>query len=622
MNLVISLIILLVFSVFIWVVFFKNSTTANADVIEESDMDKFQESVLCTLVLDEVDNILQMDYSTLNLNKFETVKNERNRSHLRISSRACSQGDLSAKMYMIDTVRNILETKGGINENTINYTITFDNFEQLTNRDKYDILLYIYTQKYGVDGLAEFIKRNNLDKPYGKGSDLHYEFSTDDLNLMFKRHEKWVNNLDYYDKLDILAHRIYSMTFGLGVICDTRDQNIDGLNCGTSGIPDSFYIRKEDMDDYRGTKGELPLMSYNAIWVMYKGKLIHFSCIGFGSQRELERVSKLIYRYDDPGTLDRSRGYIVNFMKDGSRVTVARPDMSESWVFHVRKFDTASKMPLHEMYPYKGNNKLITLLKWLVTGYRNLAITGEQGSGKSTLLGSLVQFLPASVGIRVQEMAFELRLRKIYPKRNIETFRETNTVSAQNGIEFIRKTDGTVGVFGEIAQTIVAALGIELGQVGLKQIIFTHHAKTAYDLVEWFRDAMIKESGFNNEEIVAKTVARVLNFNVHVRKSISGERYISRVTEIVPRSAEAYPAKLEDAQKQYYYRQTDRQIFDCVDILVFEDGEYVFKNMISDYSINEILDNLEDDDKVLFKAMLKGIEQELNERAVAERAVS
>ena len=67
-------------------------------------------------------------------------------------------------------------------------------------------------------------------------------------------------------------------------------------------------------------------------------------------------------------------------------------------------------------------------MRWLIKGCKVIAITGEQGSGKSTLLKYLISFIDPTYTLRVQELIFELNLRKLYPKRNILSFRETQTV--------------------------------------------------------------------------------------------------------------------------------------------------------------------------------------------------
>lgn len=610
MNTVLSIIVLLTFgAVIYW--FFLRDGKQDLESFATDDVDHFSEEYLKEATIDAFDEILQTDYEAFNLNKFETIKNKRNQSKLNQSLKHCSHGNISNKMYVKEYIKDLLQRRLGITPETICNVIPFDNPKALTAQDKFDILLHAYKAKYDNFALSEMIEQNGLDVPRGEGVGIYYEINSLDIDSVFKRQQKMIENLDYADFLAIVAQRVYQRSYGLGAIDDIRDMVIDGINCGTSGIPSTFYMYGADAR-FGADKYELPLTSYNAIWLMYHGKMINLSFLGFLTERELQRVAKLVYRYDSPGTLDADKGYIVNFMQDGSRVGVARPPFCESWVFFIRKYDAASKLPLQELYPYDGVEKLVETLRWIVSGCQNVALTGEQATGKSTLLSSLIQFIPMSFSIRVQEMAFELHLRKLYPRRNIVTFRETSTISGQEGIDFSKKTDGTTSVFGEVAQAAVATLAIQLGQVGSAQVMFTHHAKTVDDLVESFRDNMIEAAGYNNEKIVEKTVARVLNFDVHISKTVAGNRYVERITAISPKSSEAYSNDLDNATMQYYYRSTDRRIFESYDILVYRNGEYVYETDFPRERVDDILRKLSDTEKVQFRKYLERVHAEVS----------
>lgn len=96
-------------------------------------------------------------------------------------------------------------------------------------------------------------------------------------------------------------------------------------------------------------------------------------------------------------------------------------------------------MPLEVLYPFEFVDKLKELLSFTIAGCMNTGLTGQQATGKTTCLMSLIYYLPAALSIRLQEMAFELYLRKVYPNRNIMTFVDTPTVSAKAGIALQKK---------------------------------------------------------------------------------------------------------------------------------------------------------------------------------------
>ena len=168
----------------------------------------------------------------------------------------------------------------------------------------------------------------------------------------------------------------------------------------------------------------------------------------------------------------------------------------------------------------------------------------------------------------------------------------------------MKKTDADVGILGEVAEAPVAALGIQMAQVGFRQLLFSHHGKTVRDIICALRDNLLTAGGYSNEMIAEQTVVSVLNFNVHLNRTVMGKRYVERVTEIIPHVDEPYAAAMDDATKQYYYRKTDRQTFDQRDIMVFENDQFVFKNEISEDNVNAIKYFLTDEEQQRFELFL------------------
>ena len=62
------------------------------------------------------------------------------------------------------------------------------------------------------------------------------------------------------------------------------------------------------------------------------------------------------------------------------------------------------------------------------------------------MLMAMIENIYDTMNIRVQETAFELHLRKIYPYHNILSLRETDTISGQEGLDVQKKTDGGVNI--------------------------------------------------------------------------------------------------------------------------------------------------------------------------------
>jgi pilus assembly protein CpaF len=305
-------------------------------------------------------------------------------------------------------------------------------------------------------------------------------------------------------------------------------------------------------------------------------------------------------------------------MKDGSRVVVVRPSMSETWAFFVRKFDV-KRATLEQIVKFDGKEETIELLKFLVKGARIIALTGEQGCGKTTMLMAMIENIYETMNLRITETAFELHLRKIYPTRNILSMRETETISGQECLDVQKKTDGSVNIIGEVATDPVASWMIQSAQVASKFTLFTHHAKTFPNLITALRNSMLRAGTFKDEKTAEEQVVQVLNFDIHLLKDFRGRRYIERITECIPveekneytfdhrkeKTLEGKLTKFMDNATIYFSKTTNRELYKYRNILEFHDDSYVLVNPISEYNITEMRNNMEENDVVAFDAFLE-----------------
>ena len=404
--------------------------------------------------------------------------------------------------------------------------------------------------------------------------------------------------------------------------------NIDGVSGGVSGLPESFLsqVAQTSDSDYLTQVSEHKVpRACDSIWIFFQGKSIRLAFLSFGTESELKRVCQNIYKYNNPGQLSDTNGYKINEMKDGSRVVVVRPSFSETWAFFVRKFDV-KRSTLEQWFKGEpGCDESIELLKYLVKGARIISITGEQGCGKTTMLMGMIENIYETMNIRVQETAFELHLRKIYPTRNILTFRETDTISGQEGLDVQKKTDGSVNIIGEVATDPVASWMIQAAQVASKFTLFTHHAKTFPNLVTALRNSMLRTGVFKNEKTAEEQVVQVLNFDIHLSKDFRGKRFVERITECIPiedkneytfdhrkeKTLEGKFDKFFDNATHYFEKVTDKQLYTYRNILEYVDGEYIITNPITEENLRGMRDNMDETDVEGFERFIERDERVL-----------
>lgn len=511
---------------------------------------------LVSEITNTFNQILRENIYETNLNRTEFAHLEENKRKLRSALKTCATGDNVAKEFVKDAIRDILLERYKVTTVTINQIINFADISKLSVWDKFQIILYGYAKEYRNEALKNLILENNLDEAKFKDNQpAPYEISEKDIDIIFLNCSI---RLTFLDQVNILTQRIYSLYKGLGIADDIRDMDIDGVSGGVSG--------KTAKD--------------KTLWIFFEGKSINMSFLKFESERELERICHNIYRYNQPGHLSRSRGYIVNDMKDHSRVVVARPPFCESWVFFVRKFNKDIYHSVYDLFDQENSRRIIELLIFLVKGCRNCAITGTQGSGKTTLLMSLIEFINPSYNIRIQELAFELHLRDIYPDRNIVTFRETDSINGQKGLDLQKKTDGAVNILGEVASSPVVGWMIQMGLTASLFTLFTHHAKTTESLVNAMGNALLSEGIFQNEVAARRQVTEVVNFDIHMGMNFKGERYIEKITEIVT----------DSSQIGYHFNE----------IAEYSQGSYQFKSRISTDTSKEIIKSLNESEGQVF----------------------
>ncbi len=167
----------------------------------------------------------------------------------------------------------------------------------------------------------------------------------------------------------------------------------------------------------------------------------------------------------------------------------------------------------------------------------------------------------------------------------------------------MKKTDGTVIILGEVASHIAANWLVETSQIS-KMTMCSHHAQTTEDLVDNLKIAQLRVGGFHNELLAEQQVIKAINIDIHM-ENVDGHRYISRITEIVPITEKDYPLKFIPAALEFFKRNTDRNSYETVDILRYEEGKYVLKNTFSRRAYDRILKNLNTEEKKEFMQLFR-----------------
>ncbi len=552
-------------------------------------------------VADEFSTALKENLKEQNLTRRELEARESAKQELRVSLKESAYGNPTAKKYIKNFIKDIIRGKQiNITEETVDNVLNFLQPSRLSSRDKFEIMLHFYMKEFKDKGFTQMVEDYGwLSPKVDVDENISYEVTDRQLDEAFDDFLKSIPHISYDDKLDIISQRVFSEYKGFGSVDILFDNSIDEIDCGVSGIPQNrFDIKNIDIENTE--------FSYDSIWVVVNGINLKLSFLTLESQDELVRICSNIYKYNAPYCLSRRKPEVVSTMKDGSRVVVVRPPVSDSWAFFVRKFDSMPSLSPSVVLGDPNNEVPLTLIKWLIKGYSNIIITGMQGTGKTTLLKSLISFFPKFLNIRVQELEFETNLRYTYPDRNIVTLQETDNVTAQEGLNLQKKMNGSCNILGEIATAEAASWLIQTSKVASLFAMGTHHAKTTVDLVTALRNNLLDSkggAGFTNEAAAEDMVARAINIDIHMEQ-VRGHRFCSRITEIIPINDRRYPSEMPQNKDlsieekltldtiENQKRVTDRALFETKDLVVFENGKYVFKCLPSSDLMEHMFNSL------------------------------
>lgn len=551
--------------------------------------------------------VIVKDDDTLNLSDAEFNALFARKNKIRTALVDCVHGIEKAKIIVIEIMKDFIVEK--VDSKKVSELLGLVEGMIPTDEVMFEIILYRYKRQHDKDALSKLIKKYGWEKERAStnavtSKDKSYYVTSYDLHNAYREEDI---TLTEEERAYILAIVIYQRFKGFGVIDTIREMNINGINIGVSG---------SIMSNNSGNKDKAS-RAPNSVWVYFEGRYIHLRFLSFGTEQEIQRVVTMVSRYNSPGALTAKRGYIVNTAPDKSRILAIRPPASEYWAAFIRKFTLSDPSPnaLIIKEQTKRGDLPIRLMMYLIKGEMTSAYTGRQGSGKTTMMASTMRYINPKYNIRVLEMAPELYLRELYNYQNVLSVQETTHTSSTELQDALKKTDGAVSVAGEVATNEVASRMVQLAMTASQFTLFSHHATTTEKLVYTLRNSLVASGDFADGKSAEEQVLQVVKFDIHLDYTPEGERFIERITEIIPLDEKKeYPEyDEEDMQNsmnkitiEYYERRTDRKSFVTNEILRYnkETHSYEAVNRISPETESLMRNNLgvhrEDYDKFMF----------------------
>lgn len=305
---------------------------------EEEYNDFLTIPILSKVVIETFSTTMKRSVNEMNLSQEEYNKISAGKEELKTSLRTAPYGDRNSKHYVISFMKDILQNRhiGKINNYNIDKVIPFHSPEMIKSRDKTEILIFLWL-KEGKKGFSRNFTKYHLDKPTETEFGNKYEVTVDDIKKVYDEYMVEHGELTYQEQIEFLTQRVYEDIYGLGAVDLLLETDVDEVQGGTSGIPaNSYDVDMENMEDVS--------YSFESIWIVFHGLNIHLKCTTFGTQRELVRVTRNIYRYNAPAILTKKDAGIIGSMKNGNRITVFCPEFADSYGFLARKFDSTPSL--------------------------------------------------------------------------------------------------------------------------------------------------------------------------------------------------------------------------------------------------------------------------------------
>lgn len=497
-------------------------------------------------VADAFSRTLRQNFNDGNLSRRELEQKQKKRTALSSAINNAAYGDDDAKKFVKNSIKQLLLDPKYDIENNINRLIPFDRPARIWCTDKTNIILYLYSKRYWLEAVDMLFQEFHLTDPVEINGVFSNVVTKEKMNEIYEivmsgKSSLGPIDLTFEDKIEIVSQKLFGRYIRFSAVDLLYDLTVDEIDVGVSGVPKNSYTVKTE-------KRNLPF-SYESVWILYHGINIRMECLSFESQDDMIRVCKNIYNYKPPEPLTEENGAVIATTSTGGRIVVFRPEFADSWGFTLRKFDSAPSTLMKNLLHDDDKVIPIVIIKWIAKGLLNTIISGQQATGKTTLLKSFIGYLSIQYNLRIQEKQAEMNLRYTYPDRNIVSFQETASISAQEGLNIQKKTNGGINIIGEIAEAIQAAFFVQTANVASYMAIGTHHGIDTEHVIEGIGNNLLEPSVglFQNEENAIKAVAAVLNIDIHMAND-KGDRHLLYINEICPTTEEPYPSdKMEDA---------------------------------------------------------------------------
>ena len=478
-----------------------------------------------------------------------------------------------------------------LNDKNIDQIIYFDEQEKLSNLEKFEIILYRYKEldEIGYDRAFKRVKEKypiykKEKKAHQYGVIKNNEYTEEDIRNIY--HEEKII-LSYEDKLNILTQRVYEEIYGLGCIDILAFSDINEVGISNDG-------------------------QYIYCWCDEKIRLSFLSI----TENECRVLQERSTSFDTKnGQISTSNPEINCDRADQARITAFQKPYFSSRHLRIRIFNQ-KKNGFSEIIT---NSKQQLLIQTFISVGEKGVIQGPMGVGKTTSMQTFIEIIQDYLHIGSIEDYFEQHNRIKYPNKCILEAQSLESIDKDlmSAIKSLLRASVDVLNIGEARDGEAVCAFIQIAQALANTSLFTVHIPNPEDTIPRLKNMIISTGKYYSEQAAVMDIVNYVN-TIYQQSSIGNKRCISDIVEIVPlvdkyaKQEFSTNTDIETLQKMALIQQIQQNtsyMYTLRPILVYEEGEFVFKNKPSERIIKKAQRNKET--KEMMDELLEMIDKDL-----------
>ena len=400
----------------------------------------------------------------------------------------CSKGDIEAKRYVMNKVKNHLMNLVEKQDKMKLRNIVIEHFTKIKNKE-YEVIDLDKIDFYNEEALISYYQ-------------LMEDYASEFQKKFFSREPEQV------DEIEVLAYEIYKIEYGL------------------SYIEELLYMRINNIEVHGSDK--IRVETNKGIWYTVKD-------YRFETEVEVRLIAERLYSQDGNGQITDEDCEKEGRLLNGARLTITLAPGSDINCIFIKKFDSITVSKGMMLENGTVTEEMLSDLSILAKGRANAVICGGVNTGKSTFAKIYVGLFPKHYKVGLVDSGKDTDLKELYPDRDIRTLYETDKYDLNYQFSKMLRMGRHIICIGE-ARSFEVEQMLKSMTRGNSGSFCTLHI-TDPEAVPNAIAQMCLESGIQQDvNVLRERVAEAVDIVIRIRHfEDSGKRRVDYIGELVVR---------------------------------------------------------------------------------------